>query len=304
MTNQQSPVDLSDAGVGVPYRALFFSNKPLRRPVFHYTDRQGFVGIVEKGQLWASDINHSNDIAELRYGFALMDRGLQTIADSGIQPVSDRVKSVMQFLNEGSFFSPVYAVCFSTQGDSLSQWRGYARGGGFAIGLTPTSLQQIVAAFPGTSLVRVVYKPKDHEKLAEMLLRELVDLLGRIPDADWSNRAAMIVARRFGISATLLSARMKHPAFREEDEWRLLVAPAVGTPIKFRAARTSIVPYVQLPLNPTGKGLKGGTFVVGPTAMPDEALVVARRVVYAHTPQAGWPIPGRFKKSTIPYRDW
>jgi hypothetical protein len=41
----------------------------------------------------------------------------------------------------------------------------------------------------------------------------------------------------------------KHPAFVEEAEWRLVSEQRLERAVQFRAGRTAIIPYVEIPLN-------------------------------------------------------
>src|SRR5262249_50778753 len=74
--NPQLPQDLSDTfadvdrdleDLGKQYPAQLEA-QATPHTIYHYTDENGFRGIIESGTLWCSDIFYLNDPSELRYG--------------------------------------------------------------------------------------------------------------------------------------------------------------------------------------------------------------------------------------------
>jgi hypothetical protein len=46
-------------------------DKAVRKPLFHYTDMRGMLGIINSEQIWFTSIFHLNDPSELGYGIEM-----------------------------------------------------------------------------------------------------------------------------------------------------------------------------------------------------------------------------------------
>jgi len=78
---------------------------------YHYTSIKIFHNIVDNYEFWAHNIRFSNDYMEEKI-------------------VSER------FLKEKNYIGDNYLICLCTDGDLLSQWRGYCPDGGVSIELS------------------------------------------------------------------------------------------------------------------------------------------------------------------------
>jgi hypothetical protein len=195
-----------------------------------------------------------NDREELAYGAKTICEELKRRADTlrpGIVPgrYEDPLRSRVNILDgvvanldpaklrsDSSLF--VHAACFCTDGDLLSQWRGYGGGvGGFAIGFDTSALQPNATSgtLGGPSLERIVYD----ERAAAPLLDGLYDQIAVNPSAHEGVQTEYQSAK-----ALAVAARIKHPGFREEHEYRLL-SIETGQPddLSFRATATGLVPF-------------------------------------------------------------
>ena len=72
-----------------------------------------------------------------------------------------------------------------------------------------------------------------------------------------------------------MALRIKHPAFREENERRIVIRDPPVSALKFRAGHANIKPYIELcPAAADGsKRLPLRKVVFGPTLRSDEALI-------------------------------
>jgi hypothetical protein len=127
--------------------------------IFHYTKFSCLQSIVHSRQLWASDLQHTNDSRELIHGLTL---GLRALATADIDRLDPEKRAVQEpiFARRRELMLPmrddpprVYACSFSERCDSLSQWRGYANDGtGVCIGFSVERLQELTAKQPFTLL--------------------------------------------------------------------------------------------------------------------------------------------------------
>ncbi|MCA0394281.1 MAG: DUF2971 domain-containing protein [Proteobacteria bacterium] len=197
--------------------------------LYHYTDAVGLCGIVESTQLWLTSSAYLNDATENQHAGVLLRRALHKIRarDSGEREAAFYDYLDVVFHNAQS--SPrldidkqTFVCCFSTRKDSLSQWRGYGGGeGGFSIGFKASALWDLKhspALEPGFWLLPCDY---DEDRLTQLnqsfieeALRECLDDNPNASDAD--------IAAMMAIGAQWIGAAIKHPAFSDEKEWRLI----------------------------------------------------------------------------------
>ena len=70
-------------------------SRPLPPALSHYTTLQGFMGIVEKKEIWASNVIFLNDQQELLYGLNAAERVIERFLTTGIRsPWHDALRSV------------------------------------------------------------------------------------------------------------------------------------------------------------------------------------------------------------------
>jgi hypothetical protein len=166
------------------------------------------------------------------------------------------------------------ALCLSSDGDMLSQWRGYADdANGVSIGFSKEALERTGAAaiFRGNrnEIVPVEYDPKVHLSLVEPLSKEISkivrDGIFSIPRAGFNKSNANHYKGVLDAYTTELSKlvgvlfKCKHNAFREENEWRYMVMYArltVGNTAKpltidlqYHPRKSALVPYIEVPLD-------------------------------------------------------
>lgn len=108
--------------------------------LYHYTNTSGAVGIVGRGVLWATEASHLNDSSELRYALDQLEvawedeyKKLNELIPAG----AGLSTTILNRMHEATFIS-----CLCEEKDLLSQWRGYASPGGYAIGFDTRILHE------------------------------------------------------------------------------------------------------------------------------------------------------------------
>lgn len=262
--------------------------------LYHYTTATGLKGIVDDGSIRASDAEFLNDAMELRFGRDELHEALIAEAER-IAPEADLnlgggaeysratvMRSAASHLRpDGIFLSKqahsVYVACFCEGGDLLSQWRGYAAEGGYAIGFSSAALRDIgpitttlevtgeeggiLDHLDGPSLeVRLVQVSYGPDAIAPVVRRVVETVaphpVGHPGSKGWAQ--ALVVLPEL--------ATIKHAAFEEECEWRLLVVGSQGLEnVQFRIGALGLIPYIPLSL-PTNSIAE---IVIGPGPHPD-----------------------------------
>jgi hypothetical protein len=219
--------------------------------VYHYISPSGFQGLVERKCLWATNLRYFNDAEEFNYGRRIIKTELEAIRSANPGTVYDRVlEQVIQHLEWMTDYE-FFACCFSLKGDLLSQWRAYASDGfGYSIGF---EWQHLVHVLPvsGTAgmpprMNRVIYSQAAQREFIRLQfdkLKILVNMLGDDPDHD----TGLIEFMQKNTEGIL--PLCKHPAFEEEDEFRICFGRdnfRYPEDVKLRQGKACLVPYTEL----------------------------------------------------------
>ncbi len=128
----------------------------------------------------------------------------------------------------------VFVVSLTENWDGLSQWRGYCEpGDGYAVGFRTESLRQLVVE-AGWELARCDYGRSTEGQIQT----HLFDLYneygqGRRQSSDSpSERAVEFLAEQL----LPLAPVMKHAAFSDENEWRLISPPLDVFQVRFSSS--------------------------------------------------------------------
>ena len=238
--------------------------------LYHYTTFSGFLGIVQRRNLWASDIRYMNDSAELRHTADLVRQEVNRRLASG-HPDPALLTSFQDWtahrITNGHL---LFGASFRTHGNLLSQWRGYgAPGKGVSIGFNSLSILAC-ARRQSFEVGKCVYDPEAQSRLIAQVIDE-VELLhqNRPRNRERSPPDASLFS---GIESDLLriAAVLKHPSFQEEEEWRI-VSPVVtdylDAPVRFREGTSMLVPYMEFSLeSPDNEGFPLEHLYLGPTS--------------------------------------
>jgi hypothetical protein len=285
--------------------------------LFHYTTGDGLFGILGSKTLYATDARYVNDSTELIYPRevieSLIERKLSQWPSVSAQSALTEMASTWR---EGLFRSRVYIFCFCEEGDLLSQWRGYGGMSGYSVGMAPSAWSfddpaEFRGMFdPSMHLVKVRYDPESQLNLVEGRLDAACHFLTHF-DAKAQVRDGMEFCARFVAAMTLAELAkaalcLKHPAFSEEREWRLVYAEPLTSeptehkpqPVHVRAFLHGLRPYVHLPLDfKSGEAFRPCKVFLAPSndaALQQEAL----DCLLAECGFSGTPIGA----SSIPFR--
>ena len=256
-------------------------NDPNVTEIFHYCNATALHGIATSKSLWTSDVFSLNDASEVDYAVRLVFETLEKYP---------RLRPVTQYLRAGTLMSllrkwDTHVCCFSSEKDSLSQWRAYGEGGyGFAIGFNRQLLEDDARSSKEFGVVQILYSIEQQRKLIEGFLQAASDILATF-EPDTNHFVEMIVA------LVTIILPIKNPGFADEREWRILRFPP--TEIFFRPLRGAIVPYSTFAVKPT----HFTRIVQGPTLHKDFGER-SLRIFLDHNGLAGVPV----ESSEIPLR--
>jgi len=277
--------------------------------LYHYTSQRGLLGILSSKTIWATRIQFLNDSTELGYSIALWQEAVQfriarlesdTSLPSELKTdVLKILRPLSQVFNSASKAS-IYVACFSEDGDTLSQWRGYCPGGhGYSIGFNSA---QIIDATPAKFfLAPCIYDKEKQVKLMDELLLGLFADCG-VSDPSKSKSKAEFTSpeyrHAFVMQFFFLASLLKHPSFFEEREWRLISSPISDDDpqIDVRESKFVLIPHFKFELVKPEEELDVEV-VVGPN--PEAELAMTSLSTLLKTRKCR----GSSRLSSIPFRE-
>ncbi len=225
--------------------------------VYHYCSVESFYGIISNSTLRLSDIDKSNDYMERKwlqrfiletaleeyekkpFSFSFIDEEREY---SGRDAVSELIGYELKSTGQHWYDDFItYAICFSQQSDSLSQWRGYADdGNGVCIGFRPDKLREKLVDLSDTKeelhtfqFQPIRYTEQEQKDMIRPYIRSILDITVDLLKQKEQPKGEIIKLFR---AINGQSAFCKNPAFDEEQEWRLAVnfpLPTINAPEKF-----------------------------------------------------------------------
>lgn len=296
--------------------------QPSRPPLYHYSDAGGFIGMLTSRSLWFSHIKYLNDADEWFYALRLFEQVLQEY--NGFS----NLRNPYDYIKGTSFLHNHFTFSFSEQKDLLSQWRGYCPNGGYSFCIEDWHLDQM-AQEHGLVFEPCIY---DEEEQKEFIRTRIIGIkpesLAKQRESDNEQRAKGYHLRydvdriNYDISQGMihkfkLLCLLKHPSFKEEREWRMVVSVGnnskLRNSIKLRTSRNMLIPYIDLsipavidaldenrPNDPRRSRWKIKEVVVGPQPHQELAIAACKLVI----PPYIWNYPGAVISSAIPYVNW
>jgi len=232
----------------------------------YYTTAGGLEGIIRSQRLHASHASYLNDATELTYARSVIQDVLREESVQARGEASRRFLRDWQTLLESTPTEPdVWVVCFCTEEDLLSQWRGYAGStGGYAVGFyTPSWLE---GSTTPVVLRRIIYDREQQEHWIRSLIGPIIQRLDDLGSDAGPKTAVASVPGTLDLCQEAVSECLfcfKHSKFEEEHEWRIVygtatVAQTGDMPSRhFRTRGSLIVPYVECKLPSSHENYQG-----------------------------------------------
>ena len=266
--------------------------------LYHYTNAAGLKGILESKSFWATDHRFLNDTSEFQLGFKLISEAISQ-REAKIKERSLDAWEMVQNLQVQAQHNGMHAfvASFTTNGDLLSQWRGYNGGRGFAIGIDNDWLWENADA-QSFKLFKITYDTKEHENIATNVAEQFLGMIGVDKDPKLITQT-VLGWWQYALKAALT---IKDKNFSEECEYRLAHVGHTWPPnIQVRPGPGGLIPFLPCRFNvKAGIGgletLSHGVqrIIVGPALRPQQISAVQALL---RTQQMDPPI----SMSDIPY---
>lgn len=183
--------------------------------LYHYTTMEGLLGIIESKSIWATEIHYLNDSNEYNFASELLHKAAEKnpdfISRSKSQRTWDFVEAAKLTTRTAAF-----VTCFSRLRDDLSQWRAYDQGRpAYCLAFRNSTIQSL-ASDVNLLLDDCIYCDPDDTSHLDDLISESEAIISRSLHG-MNDPEMMALEDRF----MSLASRMKHSAFRAENERRL-----------------------------------------------------------------------------------
>ncbi len=225
------------------------------KTLYHYTSLAGLMGMVEKRNMWASEIHYLNDTKELRLLGELLNHEIRIRLENGADPCNVLIQFREWIAIRQKYGPLVFVGSYTEEGNLLSQWRGYCpHGSGVSIGFNPEKL--IISTKPHSFMIGKCIYDNDHKiALAKQLIDVVVSVANErgeaLPNQKHPTQSFHDVFAELEPKLLTVAALIKDHAFREEKEWRIvspIISNYVKTPIKYREGATLLIPFMEVPL--------------------------------------------------------
>lgn len=246
--------------------------------LYHYCSVESFLRIIETRSIHLSSVLGFNDYLETKWIEPLIR---EVIQEKSNDQNASFLNTVLHHYQDNQTIP--FMTCFSSDGDTLSQWRAYAADGyGFAIGMNPKYFPLRKQA-PWVSeeeehaigISEVVY---DREAQSTYITQAIDTHLAHL-HAD----SAHSLPHHAAECATVLlrdSLIFKNPKFNEELEWRIIYVPTIIaedgeeiqiglaqrpiSDLQFRYSEDALIPYFELPFSEQRTEKPINEIVLGP----------------------------------------
>jgi hypothetical protein len=287
----------------------------ITNPLYHYTSAEGLKGIIEKKHFYMTDYLHMNDPGEVAFGIKIVKKILGELKESDNEFYKALCTSAdCQFSNErlGNLFC-YYITSFSRHPNDLMQWRLYGGNGcGFSLGVAPEwfSSPEINIGDDRSDEITftrdMIYVDDSVDDAAYKDIRkkicDYIELFNKNLEKTKSltNEVCLEIVNRLIAQLLWISLRIKHKAYEQEQEVRLICfkkKDSSKSRIKIRTRAGALVPYIEHQLDTQKSGNIKKIFI-GPAASE-----FAKDSVVSLLESNNVPILNEMiEKSVLPYR--
>jgi hypothetical protein len=282
-------------------------------PLFHYTSPRGFLGIIDKREIWATHYRFLNDRDELRIGEEAVLQEAQSLLKE-LKPNTAEHFIIEQFVRiypkaRLTEVTNIYLASLSENGDQLSQWRSYGSdGAGYSIGVRsiPLPTKDMTGGQAGLILMKCEYDPKPFAAQARKTLLDVARVFDHTVRNHVGSEGQLRAARNAALSAgyrriAVEIPRLKHAAFREEQEWRLVIVPSLEREkeiVRHRTTSRGVTPYVEVSLARKDEQIDLSRVYVGPGDDRELTIKTTKDLLRYR----GYEAQGLVVASSAPYR--
>jgi hypothetical protein len=211
------------------------------KTLFHYTDSETLLKIIENKCIWMTHALYTNDSSEFIHGMIKFKSALDILEDKGVEKSwLDRIREFFDQEMKSPLAEP-YVFSLTERSDQLSQWRGYGDNcNGLSIGFNT----EVFNADAGIHFkcVSVIYDPSIQNQIVNSVIQGFINLILSLGHKiDDGKKWGPSLARGYFQVAYAQSIRFKDPSWCEEREWRnIKLTPPQDANIFLRKGSSSL----------------------------------------------------------------
>jgi hypothetical protein len=283
-----------------------FIGAPVPDILYHYTNLDGLLGIINNEELWFSDMYFLNDKSEYELGLNIVIEELEAKKEGfkilkSTRIFIDALEQAINFIKDRD--SP-YILSLTTNKDLLSQWRAYTDNGiGVNIGLSKDFFKEAKL-----QVYKCIYEPKIQREFIRFIIMDAIFMfVGAYSSMGLDKRKeeelteddlseAISIAGRHFIDRTILACSLiKDISFIEEQEWRALFINRTEK-IHFLSKKNFYKPFVKIKIENLDKSIKSVT--AGPNPERELCHLSLQKLLKSKSLMRTY-----IDFSTIPYRN-
>ncbi len=267
-------------------------------PLFHYTNQEGFLGIINNKEIWLSHTQYLNDQKEYIHAIDLVKDVIDYVKHNYPSDLEQRILEEMKEGIDGNESMNVCVCSFSENPDSLSQWRAYGGSSGFSIGFDSSFLRSVIKNH-NFELVPCLYDESEQNQLLEAVIDKV--LKTNITMIEEKKYDHFPLGGEFGAVMHRYAPIIKNESFKEEKEWRIISRPLACSfeEFDFRVGKSMLIPYYKTPLIDENEEFRVKKIVVGPTPNLDQSKNSAKSFTVKHGLE-----DIEIVTTNVPFRDW
>ncbi len=232
--------------------------------VWHYTTIDTTLKILKGRNMRATHYTGLNDRLDVKYGFSL---ALQIVKNMNLQDtLFKELESLFQDIVNDRYPNLWYLICFSHDGDSISQWQGYTdlQCGGCAIGFNKKELEMLftdtgdkpeVRSFLPRS-IECLYDSQEIQHRLNSVIFQSKDNIDKFQQYKTCEGISVILQPKSGLLAigtrveiANIAMGAKHKGFAHEKEYRLIFSSDARHEIQLSESCTKR--FITCQFNPT-----------------------------------------------------
>lgn len=282
-----------------------FLKSELPNELYHYTNLNGFSGIINSSELWLSNLYFLNDKNEYELGLKFVTEQLESYKDgfSVLKPTKyfiEALEKAIDFIKEKD--AP-YILSMTADNDLLSQWRGYTNNGvGVNIGFNEKFFKK-----NNLKVYKCIYNLEKQKEIVNHILTQSIFMFvgiatsqGIFTDSDnidlsQYDRAVSEAGQYFIDRTIFFCSLIKDKSFEEENEWRLLHVDEESE-INFINAGNYFKPFKKIKIEDLNESIN--EIMVGPSSEQELCGSSIKMLLKKNKIQIE-----KMKYSRIPYRN-
>ena len=215
----------------------------LQKKLYHYTNKEGLLGIAEKSQIWATHILFLNDRTEFYLALDKIKSVLIRMSKKlKYKAKIDVRRAITFYLEDDIEKEDAYIFSFSEEYDNLNMWVKYTdMTPGFCLSFDPALLSQEILKNNHVKISHVLYNKSEQENELKKIINEAEIITDQNPGDTPDDTFTCNLYNRFLEIAPFI----KHESFQDEKEWRIVIRTKRAD-TKLRSKGSVFIPYYTL----------------------------------------------------------